>query len=329
MIIESEMFGLKVLYLTFPQAERIVNVDFTPGSSFTIRYDNFTTKIVEANGVNAEQHRSGIEFTSPLKSQAKLLLHSHFNRSEIDIDTISISPEGLERHLQETKKYDYSHEAVQQIAREICSQLPVQHRNNHYAQIEGIVSWIRDNVKGVPLPSETLDSMEAVIKKGEWSPLEVLSLILKEDYVRTIIPQIKINLDKTEARAMAKDLAYQAIDIDHHFMSAWLGRGAVSASATVDRKEGNCQGMANAYVALARYLGIPTKEVSGYVKVGDNGGHHAWVASHLVPYGWVEVDPTLGKTKDFPFQDYGYALFHESKGEKLPSFSMEENSKIE
>lgn len=326
MIIESEMFGLKVLYLTFPQQERMIQVDFAPGSSFDIKYENYTTKLLEATGVDERQHRFGIEFKSLNGGQAKLLLHSHFNRTEINLDDISLSPEGLERHLEETKKYNYSHEIVQQTAREICSRLPVQHKNNPYAQIEGIVSWIRDNVKVVPLPSKTLDAMEAVIKKGEWSPLEVLSLLLKEDYVRTFIPLIKINHDKTEALAIAKDLAYQAIDIDHHFMIAWGARDAISASTTIDRKEGNCQGMSNAYMALARYVGIPTKEVNGYVKVGDNGGHHAWAASHLTPYGWVEVDPTLGKTKDFPFQDYGYDLAREFKGgDPLPDFSIEES----
>ena len=316
------MFGLKVLYLTFSQRERKLQVDFTPGSSFKISDDNYDTKVVEVFGVDHKQGLFGTTFDSPRGGQAKLLLRSYYNRSEIDPDTIFVSSDGLERHLKETKAFNYCHEVVQQTAREICSQLPLQHKNNPYAQMEGIVSWITDNVKGVPVSSEYLDKMEVIIKRGEWTPAEVLAVVLKDEHATRIGEKIEISTHKKEAREIAKSLVYQAQKIE--FVYGWGDSTTKSASTTIDRKEGNCQGMTNIYIALARYLGIPSKEVGGYVKVGDGGGHHAWAVSHLLPYGWVEVDPTLGKTKDFPFQNYGYNLAREFKGENpLPSFSLE------
>lgn len=59
---------------------------------------------------------------------------------------------------------------------------------------------------------------------------------------------------------------------------------------------GVCQDQAHVFVAAARYLGVPTRYVSGYVHVAGDGiseaASHAWAESWVDDLGWVAFDIT-------------------------------------
>ncbi len=107
------------------------------------------------------------------------------------------------------------------------------------------------------------------------------------------------------------------------FQLFWLEKNSTSASATIEGREGKCVGISNTYLALARALGIPSRQLCGYATNGIFGWNHAWASSYLHPYGWVEVDPTFREFEDFGYDTHMYEFSHDV--ETLPNFAMIEN----
>lgn len=68
-----------------------------------------------------------------------------------------------------------------------------------------------------------------------------------------------------------------------------------TASEAMAMGEGVCQDQAHAMIAVARFLGIPARYVSGYLHVsGDvvtEEAAHAWAELHIAGLGWVGFDP--------------------------------------
>jgi hypothetical protein len=71
----------------------------------------------------------------------------------------------------------------------------------------------------------------------------------------------------------------------------------------LERKVGDCKSYALLFTCLARAVGVPAREASGYFYMGDTVkgfGGHAW--NEVVIDGhWVQVDATLGHTDLLPF----------------------------
>src|SRR5258705_10628098 len=64
-------------------------------------------------------------------------------------------------------------------------------------------------------------------------------------------------------------------------------------------RRGVCQDFSHIFIALARYLGIPTRYVSGYLFRDEagadrstDGATHAWAEAPLPGLGWIGFDPT-------------------------------------
>ena len=79
--------------------------------------------------------------------------------------------------------------------------------------------------------------------------------------------------------------------------------GSTSAESPVDHVletgQGVCQDYAHLMIAIARSWGIPTRYVSGYLRVtgqdreqAPENATHAWVECRLPGLGWVGFDPT-------------------------------------
>ncbi|MFC2085147.1 transglutaminase family protein [Bacteroidota bacterium] len=66
-------------------------------------------------------------------------------------------------------------------------------------------------------------------------------------------------------------------------------RGAVEALRTC---EGDCGQYSNLFIALARSLGIPSRQQSGFNFHPDKLGYHVWSEIYLPEYGWIPVDAT-------------------------------------
>jgi transglutaminase-like putative cysteine protease len=75
--------------------------------------------------------------------------------------------------------------------------------------------------------------------------------------------------------------------------------GATSAHTTAAEAlalgEGVCQDHAHALIAVARYLGVPARYVSGYLHANSDGeaheAAHAWAELMVDGLGWVGFDP--------------------------------------
>ena len=75
-----------------------------------------------------------------------------------------------------------------------------------------------------------------------------------------------------------------------------------SALEVIHAKKGDCSAHAKLFVALARAVAVPAREISGYVYIGDGAralGAHAW-CEVIVDGHWVEVDPTSNEVNINP-----------------------------
>ena len=82
--------------------------------------------------------------------------------------------------------------------------------------------------------------------------------------------------------------------------------GATSVDSPIDDiltwRKGVCQDYTHVLVAIARSWGVPTRYVSGYLYVTENGvgeagsasgaATHAWAETRLPGAGWIGIDPT-------------------------------------
>ena len=86
------------------------------------------------------------------------------------------------------------------------------------------------------------------------------------------------------ADALAERIEYQEGETHVHSTAADVLRDGA----------GVCQDMAHLFISCARYLGVPTRYVSGYLYTGeDNATHvasHAWAAAWIDDLGWVSFD---------------------------------------
>ncbi len=62
---------------------------------------------------------------------------------------------------------------------------------------------------------------------------------------------------------------------------------------TLEKKSGNCWDFSDLFVTLCRALDLPCRQVAGWQKTG---GGHVWAEVYLTNIGWLQVNPTTGKT---------------------------------
>ncbi len=72
---------------------------------------------------------------------------------------------------------------------------------------------------------------------------------------------------------------------------------ANSAVKAFESRKGTSQNIAHVFIALARYLGIPSRFVSGYCLMEGSDelrAGHGWAECHVPGLGWVAFDAALG-----------------------------------
>ncbi len=87
------------------------------------------------------------------------------------------------------------------------------------------------------------------------------------------------------------------LDWTYQNLEKHLSSNLTTASQVLAHKQGDCTEHALLFVALARAAGIPAREVSGLVYMGDRFqrfGWHAW-AEVALDGRWVQVDPSWGE----------------------------------
>ncbi|HTQ37159.1 MAG TPA: transglutaminase-like domain-containing protein [Steroidobacteraceae bacterium] len=113
-----------------------------------------------------------------------------------------------------------------------------------------------------------------------------------------------VQSDAPEILALARQIAGDETDpvriagrivdwIDRNLQSAY-GADALTATAVLAQKRGDCTEHTLLFTALARAAGVPTRQLGGIIYVDDPAplfGWHAWAEIHD-GRGWISVDPT-------------------------------------
>ncbi|MEK6846129.1 MAG: transglutaminase-like domain-containing protein [Nanoarchaeota archaeon] len=333
-------------YIALPKEDAYLYVNLKRSDSFRLnpkleyRLERIAARGVEAQGYSKDTYLG--------ESRTLLLVAHQFYRGEVNPNFIQANTRGEEGHLGDEWGINVSSEAVRTTAREILKQLPPKQRDNPYAKIEVIMGWIGDNIKYTLVPPFIIDKVKLAIDLLPWGQkYDAFKIIessfnFKEEELRVITADVHLSREVTDSRKIARELMNKVGGKDPVFGFLWLlDQNLVndadapilsnalehnsSASATIEHREGKCVGIANAYIALARALKVPSRTLGGYITDGTSGGRHAWAASYLPPYGWVEVDPTHGQFVNFDPEMHAYEFSYACQN--YPEFIMMEPGK--
>lgn len=70
---------------------------------------------------------------------------------------------------------------------------------------------------------------------------------------------------------------------------------ATPAVEALRLRRGVCQDLAHVAIGCLRAKGLAARYVGGYLAGGAEGGAHAWIGVLVPDWGWVDLDPTLGR----------------------------------
>lgn len=104
-------------------------------------------------------------------------------------------------------------------------------------------------------------------------------------------------------------------NLDYDYEAIEKGLAERKGAELVLSKDGKwtCMEFADLFIAIARAMGIPAREVNGYaftfddnnkpISINLNGGDylHSWAEFYDQFYGWVQIDPTWGTTSGIDY----------------------------
>ena len=133
-------------------------------------------------------------------------------------------------------------------------------------------------------------------------------------YVQSIANELK-NKNENVTKNAKKIYDFIINNLTYDFEAPNKGmverKGAEAVSS--QKSSWTCMEFTDIYVATARAMGIPAREVNGYAFASDddkkpisinlNGGDflHSWAEFYDSFYGWVQVDPTWGTTSGIDY----------------------------
>jgi len=135
---------------------------------------------------------------------------------------------------------------------------------------------------GEPIPVE----IKQYLQPDEWIPMG--------GEVAKIADSVK--RDKTGILEKARAVYDWVVENTHRDPNV-KGCGTGIVERTLAKRSGKCADLSSVYVALARNIGVPSREVFG-LRLGktDNqditGGYHCWAEFYLPGTGWIPVDPS-------------------------------------
>jgi Transglutaminase-like superfamily len=140
---------------------------------------------------------------------------------------------------------------------------------------------------------DNLKASEQDIKEGLQ---ETTAYPIYETKVK-ILAQKAMNGAKTDLEKARNICAFV-----HNFITPSLSASLPKMHDLMIRKEGDCKSYALMFTCLARAVGLPSREVSGFIYMGDDVkafGGHAWNEVLLDGY-WVPVDASLNQVDADP-----------------------------
>lgn len=129
---------------------------------------------------------------------------------------------------------------------------------------------------------------------------EIAECLEETNAYRINHPRVKALADKAVAGASTpEEKVRRIVDFVNGFVSPSMSAAMPSIHDLLDKQRGDCKSYALLVTNLARAAGIPAREVSGLLYIGDDQkafGGHAW--NEVVLGGvWVPVDASLRQTE--------------------------------
>ena len=101
--------------------------------------------------------------------------------------------------------------------------------------------------------------------------------------------------DPNDERALAEALLQFVADYIENVPESPYAYHTTSVFDILDNRTGDCTEHSQLFITLARALGMPARDATGYVYSGDDEapslGGHAWVEA-FVDGRWIGLDPT-------------------------------------
>jgi len=165
----------------------------------------------------------------------------------------------------------------------------------HTLYVDGPVQRLRLMVSG---EVETLDTGGVLRGAVERFPPEVF---LRETRLTTADAALRdygreVAGSTSDRLQLLHDLL-TAVHRDVRFCTEATDAGQSAADA-FEKRRGVCQDLAHIFIAVARFLSVPARYVSGHLVRADGvveqEAAHAWAEAHVPGLGWVGFDPASG-----------------------------------
>jgi transglutaminase-like putative cysteine protease len=121
------------------------------------------------------------------------------------------------------------------------------------------------------------------------------------------------NLNVTQNAFKVYDYVIKTLDYDFDIINETYVDRKGAESALLQRGAWACMEFTDLFIATARAMGIPARELNGYAFAGTDklkplsisfrGGDllHAWPEFYDPNFGWIQIDPTWGKTSGIDY----------------------------
>lgn len=137
---------------------------------------------------------------------------------------------------------------------------------------------------------------------------------VKSPYVQKLSQQLKdTNLNVIKNAQKIYQFITQNLTYDFNALDQGLVERKGAEAALVQKGSWTCMEFTDLFIATARAMGIPAREINGYaftsegstkpVSINLKGGDllHAWAEFYDPYYGWIQVDPTWGTTSGIDY----------------------------
>lgn len=138
-----------------------------------------------------------------------------------------------------------------------------------------------------------------LLDTGAPVPVEIQKYLQPEGWIPTDgeVAEIAQSIQKDKSGILEKAQAVYDWVVENTSRDPNVkGCGLGVVEVTLSKRSGKCADISSVYVALARNVGVPAREVFG-LRLGKEaeqditGGYHCWAEFYLPGTGWVAVDP--------------------------------------
>ncbi|OQK16898.1 hypothetical protein AU255_03065 [Methyloprofundus sedimenti] len=138
-----------------------------------------------------------------------------------------------------------------------------------------------------------------LLDTGAPVPLEIQKYLASDWWVPTEgqVAEIANSIQKDKTGILEKARAVYDWVVENTYRDPNVkGCGLGIVEVTLSKRSGKCADLGSVYVALARNVGVPAREVFG-LRLGKKanqditGGYHCWAEFYLPGAGWIAVDP--------------------------------------